>query len=79
MFYFILAWRGLKFIEIKCFFLPTSNKSAIQNNPLMQLLLIFHKAINKDILKVKKFQIHELSRFSAITKSMTRVEEAREG
>ena len=45
MSYFILLWRGFKSIKLKkCFFLPTFNKFLIQNNPLMQLLLIFHNA-----------------------------------
>ena len=45
MSYFILLWRGFKSIKLKkCFFLPTFNKFSIQNNPLMQLLLIFHNA-----------------------------------
>ena len=45
MSYFILVWRGFKSIKLKkCFFLPTFNKFLIQNNPLMQLLLIFHNA-----------------------------------
>ena len=45
MSYFILVWRGFKSIKLKkCFFLPTFNKFLMQNNPLMQLLLIFHNA-----------------------------------
>ena len=45
MSYFILLWRGFKSIKLKkCFFLSTFNKFLIQNNPLMQLLLIFHNA-----------------------------------
>ena len=37
--------KGVKIHKIRkiYFFLPSSNKFAIQNNPLMQLLLIFHK------------------------------------
>ena len=40
---------GLKEViihKIKVFFLPTSNKFAIQNNPLMQWRLIFHNTVN---------------------------------
>ena len=34
--YFILVWRGLKNIKLKrCFFSPTSEKSAIKNDPLI--------------------------------------------
>ena len=41
----LFGWKGVKIHKIRkmFFFLPTSNKFAIQNNPLMQLLLIFHK------------------------------------
>ena len=36
IFYFILVWRGLKNIKSKwCFFSPTSEKSAIKNDPLI--------------------------------------------
>ena len=41
IFYFIFVWRGLRFL-----------KFAIQNNPLMELRLIFHKAVNKSKLNV---------------------------
>ena len=42
IFYFILLWSGLKSIHfLKKIFVPTSCKFAIQNNPIMQLRLIF--------------------------------------
>ena len=50
IFYFILVWRGLKSVKFKknvFFFIPTSNKIAIQNSPLMQLRIIFHKSLIK--------------------------------
>ena len=47
----ILLYFGLELVKnhkIKKIFFPrTSNKSAIQNNPLMQLHLIFHKRLMK--------------------------------
>ena len=55
IFYFILVWRRLKSIKLEksFFFLPTSNKFAIQYNPLMQLILIFQKTNqNSDKFKV---------------------------
>ena len=74
-FYFILVWRGLKSIKLKkvVLFLPTPNKFLIQNNPLMQLRLNFHKTANKNKLKVCKCQSNRLSGFSAIKKTVTRV------
>ena len=42
----------------KMFFLTASNKLVMKNNPLMQLLLIFYKEVNKTKLKVWKFQRH---------------------
>ena len=76
IFYFILAWKELKIIKLKkrVFFLLTSDKSAIKNNPLMQLHSIFHKVVIKNKVKVLKFQRHRLSSFSAIKKTVTRVE-----
>ena len=75
IFYFILAWRGLKSTKLKkMFFFTSSNKFAIQNNPLLQLLLIFLKTVKKYKLEVCKFQIHRLSSFSAIKKTVTGVE-----
>ena len=53
----------------------TSNKFAVQNNPLMQLRLIFYKAVNKPKLEVLKFQSHRLGSFQAIKKIETGVEE----
>ena len=72
IFYLILVWRGLKSIKLeKCFFfLPSSNKFAIQNNPLMQLLLIFHKTNWKS----ENFRLSRPRSFSAIKKT---VEEGR--
>ena len=56
-FYFILAWwvggRGDKIHKIKakkC--LPATSKSAVQNNLLKKLQLIFQKTVNKYKLKV---------------------------
>ena len=41
---FWFDWNGLKSIKLeKGFFLPTPSKFPMQNNPFMQLLLIFHK------------------------------------
>ena len=58
---------GLKIHKTKkmFFFLPTTSTFAKQNNPLMQLCLIFHKALNKNKLNVLKFRIHRFSSFSA--------------
>ena len=39
------------------FFLSTSNKFAIQNNPLMQLHLIFHKTLIKTNWKSEHFKV----------------------
>ena len=66
IFCFVLVWRGLKSIKLeKYFFLPTSNKFAIENNPLMQLLSIFHK---KTKWKSENFSLSRLGSFSAIKK-----------
>ena len=55
MFYFILVWRELKSIKLKyIYFLPTSNKFVMQNNPIMQLRLIFYKTVDKKKLKISK-------------------------
>ena len=76
IFYFILAWKGLKAIKSKCiyFSLPTSHKSAIKSNPLMQLDSIFYKTVNKNKLRVWKFQSHRFSSFLAIKETVTGVE-----
>ena len=58
----------------KIFFLPTY-KSVIKYDPGMQLSLIFHKKVNRNKLKVRKFQSHRLSSFSAIKKIVIRVQE----
>ena len=65
IFYFVLAYSGLKIIKLKrCFFfLPTSDKSAMQNKPPMQLHLDFHKTVNRNNLKVWIFHIHKPSSF----------------
>ena len=70
IFYFILVWKGLKSIKLKkkVFFLPISNKFAIQNKSFMQLHLIFHKT---ESLKIHS---HRLSCFSGIEKTKTSVE-----
>ena len=48
-------------------FLPTSHKSAIKNNPRMQLQSIFYKKVERN--KVKgKFQSHELVVFQELRK-----------
>ena len=39
------------------FFLPTSNKFPMQNDPLMQLRLIFHKAFNKSNWKCENLKV----------------------
>ena len=69
-YYFILVWKGLKPPKSKklFFFLHTSKKFAIQNNPLMQLRLIFHKTFNKNILKVWKFKVIGLVVFQQLRK-----------
>ena len=65
---------GLKYIKLKkCFSLPTSNKFAVKNNEIVELRLIFHKTINKNNLKVWKFQSHKLNNFSANKKTVTSV------
>ena len=69
-------WFGgrLKYIKLKkCFSLPTSNKFAVKNNEIVELRLIFHKTINKNNLKVWKFQSHKLNNFSANKKTVTSV------
>ena len=57
----------------KCFFLPTSTKSAIKKESTHVLRSISHKTVNRNKLKVWKFQCHRLSSFSAITKTVTGV------
>ena len=37
-------------------------------------MLIFHKTVNRNKLKVRKFQSHKLGSFSAIKKTVTGVE-----
>ena len=76
IFYFILAWKGLKAIKWKYIYLslPTSHKSAIKSNPLMQLDSIFYKTVNKNKLRVWKFQSHRFSSFLAIKETVTGVE-----
>ena len=71
-----MVWRELKSIQLKNkdVFLLTFNKLAIQNNPLMQLHQMFHKTVNKNKLKVSKFQSHRISSFSAIKRTVTGVE-----
>ena len=75
IFYFFLVSWGVKTHKTKSsFLLPTSNKFAIKINLVMQLCLIFHKRVNKNKLKVGKFQGHGPSSFSTIKKTVTRVE-----
>ena len=54
--------KGLKIHKTKknVFFLPTCNKFASQNNPLMQLHLIFHKTLMKTNGKSDKFKVVDL-------------------
>ena len=52
----ILLHFGLKAVKIhkvskKCFLLPTSNRFAILNNPLMQLQIIFKKTLIKQSIE----------------------------
>ena len=52
----ILLHFGLKAVKIhkvskKCFFLPTSNRFAILNNPLMQLQIIFKNTLIKQSIE----------------------------
>ena len=76
IFYFILAWTGLKIIKLKKkgFFLPTLDKSSMQNNPLKHLCLIFHKTVNTNKQKDSKFQSNRLSSFWANKKTVTEME-----
>ena len=66
VFYFALVWRRLKSIKLKksIFFLPNSNKFAIQTNPFMQLWLIYHKTLIKPNEKPKNFKFIDLVIFS---------------
>ena len=68
--------KGVKIHKIRkiYFFLPSSNKFAIQNNPLMQLLLIFHKTNWKSKSNWKFQSLSRPRSFSAIKKT---VEEGR--
>ena len=66
----------LKTIKLKkMFFLPSSDKSVIKNDLGMQLHPIFRKTINRNKLKVRKYQSHSLTSFSAIKKTVTGVGE----
>ena len=46
------------------FFQPNSDKSAIQNNPLVQLRLIFHKIVKKqtEIVKIGLVAFQQLKK-----------------
>ena len=68
--------EGAKNTKIKKMFFLLSHFQQIskKTNPLMQLRLVFHKAINKNKLNVWKFRNHRLSSFSAINKTVTGVE-----
>ena len=69
IFYFISFWRRLKIHKIEeRFFLSTT--FGIQNNPLMQSSLIFHKTINKSTQQVK---VIGLAVFQQLKKTVTRV------
>ena len=58
IFYFLLVWREIKSKKFKKYFLlPTFNKFAIQNNPLMQLHLIFHKTLIKANRKSENLKV----------------------
>ena len=60
---------GAKIHKIKNnFFLPASNKFAIQNNPLMQLGLIFRKTLIKTNRKSEKFKMLDLLAFQQLRK-----------
>ena len=62
----------LKTIKLKkMFFLPSSDKSVIKNDLGMQLHSIFHKIVNRNKLKVRKYQ--RLASFSVIKKTVTGV------
>ena len=71
----MLEGVDLQGVEIffKCFFLPNSNKSPIQNNSLIQLPSFFHKTLIKTNWK-SKIQSQRLSSFSALKKTVTGVE-----
>ena len=51
--------EGIKIHKIKenIFFLPTTNKLAIQSNPLIQLRLIYHKSLIKANWKYEYFKV----------------------
>ena len=69
--------EGAKYHKIKKkkFFLHTSHKSAIKNNPRMQLRSISHETVTRNKLKAwKLFQGNRLSSFSPNKKTVTRVE-----
>ena len=52
IFYLILVWLELESMKLKKKIMPTFNRFVVQNNPIMQLCLIFHKTLNKNKLKV---------------------------
>ena len=76
MFYFILVWWGLKSIKLKksLFFPPIFNKFAIQNNPLIQLYLMFHKTDWKS----ENFKVIVLAAFQQLRKWLTGAEGERQ-
>ena len=54
-----MVWRGLQSVnkKQKCFILLTSNKFAIQYNPIMQLRLILQETVDESELKnLKNFK-----------------------
>ena len=58
LFYFILAWSGLKSVRLKDdFSVITSVNSAIKDNPHMQLRLIFHKYLIERNWKSENFRV----------------------
>ena len=59
---------GIKMHKIKVFFLPSSNKFAIQNNPPMQLRLIFYKRLIKTNWKSENFKVIDLVVFQQLKK-----------
>ena len=66
--------QGFKNDKVKIFFfLPTSDKSPINNDLGMQLHWMFYKTVNENKLNIWKSQSHRLSSFSLIKKTVSGV------
>ena len=75
----ILLCFGLEWLKSHQFLLPTFDKYAIKNNPIIQLCSIFPEKVHVNKLTVWTFQSHRLNSFSAIKKTVTGMEGAGEG